>query len=297
METIGPYRVRRPLIQSPFARLVLATDEQLERDVVIKVFAVDAAQPEPPFDAREWRRRFMMEGRIMARLDHPNLLGIYETATDESGQPYHVLPFMRTNLPRLIGLDLHDDELADATALELPKSLPPDEVVRILRQVLAGLVHLHANGAVHRDVKASNVLLSARENGLARLCDFGMTKFGTGPDIPPGAWIGTLDYISPEQRRDAGSVTDRTDVYSAGVLAWRMLTGRLPGPTPPPLADMVPGLKPHLVGVITAAMAEDPLMRPNAQQFLHGLAEPVTRSITVKVPPTEVSPPVLPAVP
>ena len=76
MERIGRYQVTRFLIETVFARLYLAADMELGRHVVIKVFAVDAANPEPPFSRDEWRQRFLSEGRIMARLDHPQFRGL-----------------------------------------------------------------------------------------------------------------------------------------------------------------------------------------------------------------------------
>ncbi len=271
MESIGRYAVRRFLVETDFARLYLAEDNDLQRYVVVKVFAVDPAAPEPPFTWKEWRNRFLGEGRIMARLDHPNVLGIHEFGKLESGEPYHVLPFMPANLPRLIGFDADEARAATMSELERPKSLPAAEVVRIMRQVLAGLDYLHANDVVHRDVKPANILLSARQGGQVKLCDFGMARIGGNRDIPAGAWIGTPAYISPEQREDAGRISDRADVYSAGVMAWRMLTGRLPvsgAADASALAAEVPGW----VGeAVIGALDPSPERRPSAGEFLRRL--------------------------
>lgn len=284
MERIGKYLIHRPLIQSVFARLILARDEELERNVVIKVFAVNATSPEPPFSTAEWQKRFILEGRVMARLDHPNLLGIYESGRLKSGEPFHVLPFMPTNLPRLIGLDLPEEQMNDATEEEKPKSLPVTEVIRLIRQILSGLIHLHAHGIIHRDIKPANILLSARENGLARLCDFGMVKLGPKRDIPSGAWIGTPDYMSPEQKADAGLIDEKADIYAIGALIWRMLTGRIPGSTPPQPPLELLDIAPPITAIIASAMAPDPSHRPSAEQFLRSLTTPSTRSVTIQVP-------------
>jgi serine/threonine-protein kinase len=271
MERIGRYQVRQELTVSVFARLVLAVDEPLDRLVVIKTFAVDPVRPEPPFTWAEWRRRFIMEGRIQARLTHPNLLGILDSGVLDDGRPYHVLPFMPANLPRLIGLDLDAAEMAEATEIERPRAMPPAAAMALLGHLFAALAHLRTQDIVHRDIKPANILLTRRDNGMAKLCDFGMAKISGSRDIQPGAWIGTLDYISPEQHEDAGSVTDRSDVYSVGAVAWRMLTGRLPGRLPPPLASFMPDLPQRLADLVTACLERHPERRPSAQQALRHL--------------------------
>ncbi|OAN47524.1 hypothetical protein A6A04_20320 [Paramagnetospirillum marisnigri] len=273
-ERIGPYRVVRFLIKTAFSRLFLADDDGLGRRVVIKVFDVDPVTPEPPFPLAEWHRRFLLEGRIMARLDHPNLLGVHEMGITASNAPYLVLPFMQANLPRLIGLDLGPGQREGASEIELPKALPQAEAIRILGRILDAVAYLHAKGMVHRDIKPANILLSVRENGQPKLCDFGMVKLGSARDVPPGAWIGTPAYLSPEQLADAGLASSASDVFSMGVLAWRMLLGELPpvdGPIPP---DALAALPSHLAKAITAAMAPDPAARPTAagmRQTLLGL--------------------------
>ncbi|CUW39769.1 putative Serine/threonine protein kinase [Magnetospirillum sp. XM-1] len=270
-EHIGRYQVARHLIDTAFSRLYLCTDPQLGRPVVVKAFAMDAAKPEPPFSRAEWMRRFIMEGRIMAGLDHPHILPVHETGRLEDGSPFMVLPFMRANLPRLIGFDVAEDGMAED---ELPQALDVGQSRFILLQVLAALAYLHRRGIVHRDIKPANVLLTARQGGIAKLCDFGFARLGTASDVPPRAWIGTLDYISPEQRAGAGGVGPAADIYSIGALAWRLLAGRLPGPEDgrPPLSELVPQAPPGLVGWVEAAMAADPEKRPSAEDSLRMLA-------------------------
>ncbi|MBI3445786.1 MAG: serine/threonine protein kinase [Magnetospirillum sp.] len=268
MERIGRYVVTRFLIQTAFARLYLAADMQLGRSVVIKVFAVDNDAPEPPFSRDEWRRRFVAEGRIMARLDHPHILAIHETGSLDDGIPFHVLPLMACNLPRLIGFDAPESVIPSLPEEERPKSLPLAECLPILRGVLAALAYLHARRIIHRDVKPNNVLLSARESGVAKLCDFGFARVGEAADTDPRAWIGTPDFISPEQAQGAGGVSDRTDVYSAGVLAYRMLSGRLPSV---PGVGLPSDLPPWLADLVMAAMAAEPSRRPSAEEMLRWL--------------------------
>lgn len=271
MERIGRYSIIRPLIDTVFSRLYLAADPVLDRAVVIKVFAMDAPDAEPPFSRAEWMRRFILEGRIMAGLDHPHILPVYETGRLEDGSPFMVLPFMRANLPRLIGFDVAEEGMAED---EKPQALDSGQSRFILLQVLAALAYLHRRDIVHRDIKPSNVLLTARQGGVAKLCDFGFARVGKASDAPPRAWIGTLDYISPEQRAGAGGVGPAADIYSAGAMAWRLLAGRLPGPVDgrPPLPDLAPLTPPGLVSWVEASMAPDPAKRPSAEESLRMLA-------------------------
>jgi eukaryotic-like serine/threonine-protein kinase len=269
VEAIGRYQVSRHLIDTAFSRLFLAVDPALERPVVIKLFAVDAARPEPPFSRNEWARRFVQEGRIMAGLDHPNILSVHEIGRASDGMPFLVLPFMRANLPRLIGFDVIADGMP---ADERPQALPVAVALPIMGQLLAALAHLHERGIVHRDVKPGNILLTARTNGAVKLCDFGMARRGTGADADPCAWFGSAAYISPEQREAAGSVDDRADIYSAGVLAYRILGGRLPSPEGRiPLAELVPDLPPSVGEWIDLALSREAERRPRARQSLQWL--------------------------
>lgn len=270
MERLGRYEIRRHLIDTAFSRLFLAADPGLGRLVVIKVFAMAEDGAEPPFTRSDWLRRFMAEGRIMASLDHPHILGVHEVGRAEDGAPFLVLPFMPVNLPRLIGFDAAEDARQED---EMPRALGAGPARFILLQILAALAHLHRRGIVHRDVKPSNILLTAKADGIAKLCDFGMARVGAEPDTAPRAWIGTLDYISPEQRASAGTVTDRADIYSAGATAYRLLAGRLPGGEGrPALSQAVPGLPDALCSWVEAAMDSDPARRPDAEQSLRMLA-------------------------
>lgn len=270
MESLGRYEIRRHLIDTTFSRLFLAVDPALARLVVIKLFAVSAEGAEPPFTRREWLRRFVDEGRIMAAIDHPHILGVHEIGRTEDETPFLVLPFMPVNLPRLIGFDVAE---AAAGEDEHPKALDQGTTLFLLLQLLSALAHLHRRGIIHRDVKPSNILLTARRGGIAKLCDFGMARRGSAADAAPRAWIGTPDYISPEQMAGAGGVDDRSDIYSAGAVAYRLLTGRLPGGEGrPPADELVPDLSPALSRWVAAAMDADPARRPDAETSLRGLA-------------------------
>ncbi|KIL99444.1 Serine/threonine-protein kinase PknB [Paramagnetospirillum magnetotacticum MS-1] len=270
METIGRYTVTRHLIDTVFSRLYLASDQALGRPVVIKVFAVDAAKPEPPFSRAEWLRRFVAEGRIMASLDHINILRVHEIGRMPDGAPYLVLPFMRANLPRLTGFDTDEPGMAED---ERPQRLAVSVALPILFQVLSALAYLHGRGIVHRDIKPANILLTARQEGVVKLCDFGMARQGAATDAASNAWFGTLDYISPEQRGGTGAVDGQTDIYSTAAMAYRLLSGQLPGDEArPPLTELVPSLPGALADWVADGMARDPAARPTAPQSLARIA-------------------------
>jgi serine/threonine protein kinase len=202
----------------------------------------------------------------MASLDHPNILGVLEFIRAANGSACLVLPFMRANLPRLIGFDFVAEGMP---AEERPQRLPAAVALPILRQVMAALVYLHGQGIIHRDLKPGNILLTSRENGLVKLCDFGMARRGVADDARPDVWFGSLDYISPEQREGAGSVDEKTDIYSAAALGYRLLSGRLPADEGRrPLTELVPELPAGIHEWIEHGLDHDPKNRPTANQIL-----------------------------
>lgn len=199
------------------------------------------------------------------------------------------MPFMPCNLPTLMGFDFYDDDdLSKVRPAERPRALPWPLAAGLFAQVLAGLAHLHERGIIHRDVKAANVLMTARD-GTARLGDLGMAKRGRQDGSRGGIWIGTKDYIAPEQYRDASTVSDRADVYSAGVLAYRMLTGRLAlGAFAPPgaLADMPKAFDALVMDCLAPSAAKRPSAAEAAGRLaaiLHGPGRVVGRTIRLKV--------------
>src|SRR5262249_40651162 len=174
-------------------------DETLERDVALKVMALDAADTEA-------RARFQKEGIAAARLQHPNIVTIYELGEHE-GQPFMALELLEgTDLQRAIEAGLRPD----------PKATLP----RII-QVLAGLAHAHENGIVHRDVKPSNVFLPWGRP--AKIMDFGVARL-TGTTTTAGLVVGTPNYMSPEQPR-GGELDGRSDLFSVGLILYALVTG------------------------------------------------------------------------
>jgi eukaryotic-like serine/threonine-protein kinase len=178
----------------------LAHDRELDRDVAVKLHAAHA---EPV--------RFARKARAAAFLSHENIAGVYDVGEAE-GRPYIVLE----HLP---GGTLED-------RLRSGKPLPDDETERIARELASGLAHAHARGIVHRDLKPSNVLFD--REGRAKLADFGIAYARGEPTLTEaGTILGTAAYISPEQAAGEPSGA-ASDVYSFGIILFRMLTGTLP---------------------------------------------------------------------
>jgi hypothetical protein len=230
-----------------------ATHLALDRRVALKLLAPDLAHD------RGFRARFQQESRLAARIDHPNVIDIYE-AGEDGGRLYIEMRWVD-------GSDLRKE-------IEGHGRLAPARAAAIVAQVAAALDAAHALGLVHRDVKPANILLGTRQGREhAYLSDFGLTKRvdSAGGLTQTGQWVGTLDYVAPEQIRGE-KVDARADVYALGGVLAHALTGHVPferdsdvakmwghindPPTAP--STVVPGLAPELDAVVLRAMAKDP---------------------------------------
>src|SRR4051812_29567915 len=184
-----------------------ARDIDLDRTVALKIIAPEHTQDETAV------ARFKSEARIAASLEHPNIVPIHRGGEFE-GVLYLAMRFVPgTNLREVI----------DRAPMALPR------VARILTDVARALDVAHARGLVHRDVKPANILLSGDENNeQVYLTDFGLTKrLGSHGDLTrPGGWVGTPDYVAPEQIQ-ARDVDGRADIYSLGCVLYEMLTGNV----------------------------------------------------------------------
>src|SRR3954467_15950575 len=227
-----------------------ATHLVLERTVALKVVS-----PELVEDAST-RERFLRESKIAASLDHPNVIPVYYTG-EEDGVAFIAMRYVR-------GADLR-------RLVRKGGPLEPRRAARIVAQAAAALDAAHAAGLVHRDVKPGNVLLGQADH--VYLSDFGLTKHtvSVGGETRSGHWVGTLDYVAPEQIRGE-RLDGRADVYALGGVLYFALTGHAPSPhegdeaklwaqltEPPPRAsDRVPGLSPAFDAVIVRALAKRP---------------------------------------
>jgi serine/threonine-protein kinase len=228
----------------------------LDRRVALKLLA-PALASDPGF-----RARFQQESRLAANIDHPNVVDVYE-AGEEDGRLYIAMRWVE-------GSDLRKE-------IEDHGRLDPTRAAEIIAQVADALDAAHAMGLVHRDVKPANILLGHRRGREhAYLTDFGLTKRveSAGGLTQTGQWVGTLDYIAPEQIRGE-KVDARSDVYALGGVLAHALTGRVPferdsdvakmwghiNDPPPAPSSVVPGLPPELDAVVLRAMAKDPAQR------------------------------------
>lgn len=195
----GRYRLQEILSSTRMAEVWLADDAKLDRQVVVKLLAPDAD-----------RERFEREARAVASLSHPNIVRLFDFGEEERW--YMVFEY-------LPGGSL-EERLAQVDAFS------GDEVARVARDLAAGLAHAHDRSVVHRDLKPDNVLFDPE--GRSKIADFGIARVqGTDTLTDAGTVLGTAAYISPEQVRGE-PVTPATDVYSFGVILYRLLAGRLP---------------------------------------------------------------------
>lgn len=283
---LGPFEIRELVVRGGFSVVYRGRDVLLGRPVAIKVFHLSPEKEQSlPYDHEQWRNRFIEEARLLARLDHPHVVRVDQLGFLADGSPFMVMPWHVANLRREIGQDVFDPTLLEQLApVARPRRLAPARAIHILRQICLGLAALHRRGIVHRDVKPSNVLLTARQDGDVRLCDLGMARNRRqSSQSRAGLWIGTYDYCAPEQRQNAAAVTDRADIYSLGVLAYRLLSGVLPVGAFIPVSALGTGIPDALDAWIADALAPDPTARPAAIRMAARLVEldtgPVSESV------------------
>jgi tRNA A-37 threonylcarbamoyl transferase component Bud32 len=260
MPEIPGYRVLRRIGRGGMSHVYLGVQVSLDRQVAIKVMSPEALTDEVS------KQRFEGEARTIAKLEHPCIVGIHEVGRTPQGLMYYVLPYLAKG--HLGQRDFTNDE---------PRA------TEVLRSLLSALEYAHARGIVHRDVKAENVLFDNADRPL--LTDFGiaLSKRDTTRITTAGLALGSGGYMSPEQARGE-AVDGRADLYSVGVLAYELITGRLPYLSSDPLAlalmhaqDPIPRLPPekkHWQPFIDRAMAKAPDNRfRNAQQMLGALLQ------------------------
>jgi hypothetical protein len=267
-----------------------ATHLALDLTVALKVIAPEYA--EDP----EFRERFKRESRLAASLDHPNVIPIRH-AGEEDGLLYVTMRYVD-------GSDL-------GRAISRSDGLPPAAAVAIVADVAAALDAAHQRGLVHRDIKPGNILLEER-GGAPRtyLTDFGLTRHqqGTARLTRTGQWMGTLDYVAPEQIRGA-DVDGRADFYSLGCVLYHAIAGDVPFPrdsevaaiyaqledATPALAGAVEGVSAELDAVVQRATAKRPGDRYSSGAEFADDAKAALRAPAVPVAAAAPPPPAAPA--
>src|SRR5688500_17516017 len=282
---LGNYEIESVIGRGGMGVVYAARDIALERRVALKVLAPGFAEDE------SFRARFERESRLAASLDHPNVVPLFD-AGEKDGRLYIAMRFVA-------GTDLKK-------VIEEEGPLAPDRVASMIKQIASALDEAHAAGLIHRDVKPPNVLITpfgegARRSEHAYLTDFGVTKRSgsqTGM-TQTGAFVGTIDYIAPEQI-EGKELDHRTDVYSLGCVAYEALTGDAPFAKDSDVAVMYahlmdprpsvlekrPDLPEALDAVMQKVMARDPQERfDSAGAFADELGEILTPRASAVAPP------------
>lgn len=292
-QTLGQYRIIEQVGQGGMATVYKAYQPSLDRYVAVKIL--------PPYFAHEpgFAMRFTREAKAVAKLNHPNILPIYDFG-QEGDLSYIVMKYVEAGtLKDIVGEPLALDVTAD-----------------IIRQIAGSLDHAHRRGILHRDVKPSNVLLD--EGRWVLLTDFGLAKMveGSVALTASGVGVGTPAYVAPEQGQGE-RVDARADIYSLGVVLYEMLTGRVPFQAETPMAVVIkhiteplplprsinPKLSDAVERVILKALAKNPDDRfASATEMSESLTTAVAAAAqpapeTVEIPveePLPIPPPPLP---
>lgn len=261
---IGKYRIDRVLGAGAMGVVYLAFDPHLERPVALKTVRRELLASEDR--SGDLLQRFRNEARAAGRLAHPNIVTVHDFG-EEGGTAYIVMEYVAGR-----GLD---------TLLLRGHALPLSDALHWLTQLLAALAYAHEAGVVHRDIKPANLLVTAA--GLLKVADFGVARIGSSA-TSVGWMIGTPSYMSPEQF-EGKAVDARSDLFSAGVVLYRMLTGRQPfagspdsirqrvmKDTPRPPSEIVSALPPAIDAMLARALARRPEERfASAAQWLASL--------------------------
>jgi len=253
---LAHFELLEPIGVGGMAAVIRARDTQLDRTVALKILP-----PEMAVDS-ESVRRFHQEARAAAKLDHENIARVFFCGED---QGLHFIAFEFVEGENL------------RTLLERRGRIPVPEAIHYLLQIATGLAHASARGVVHRDVKPSNIIISA--NGRAKLVDMGLARSlepqSDGGLTQPGVTLGTFDYISPEQALEPREADVRSDIYSLGCTFYHMLTGQVPVPEgtaarklhhhqnvdPVDPRQLNPAIPDEVAGVLARMMAKNPKER------------------------------------
>jgi serine/threonine protein kinase len=275
---IGRYEIEKELGEGGMAKVYLARDPSVNRQVAVKVL------PRRFMSDPRFRARFQREAEVIAALEHPAIVPVYDFGEEED-QPFIVMRYMPGGT------------LADRL---LRGSLPLSELASIFERIGSAVDYAHQQGIIHRDLKPGNILFDSQ--GLSYLSDFGISKISETSSTLTGAGIiGTPAYMSPEQA-EGKKLDGRSDIYSLGVVLFQSLTGELPykADTPmrqamahilqpvPSLLDRKPDLPPKLERIIRVALDKSPNDRyQTAERLTQAIREAEQKPAAPVIPPTE----------
>ena len=249
----GRYRLEASIGTGGMAQVFRGQDTTLDRQVAIKILAPQFAR-DPSFV-----ERFRREAQAAARLNHPNIVNVYDTGVD--GDTNYIV------MEHVEGRTL-------AEYLTRGGTLAPRKAAEIAEKVAEALAAAHAQGVIHRDIKPANIMVT--REGRVKVMDFGIARLVAGPDTveQTAAVLGTAAYLSPEQAQGQ-TVDARSDLYSLGIVLYEMVTGKPPftgdsamavaykhvQETPPPPSSLNADVPPRLDAVVMRALAKNPANR------------------------------------
>ncbi|MCC7187318.1 MAG: protein kinase [Anaerolineales bacterium] len=249
-EKIGIYEIKSELGRGGMATVYRGYDSRFEREVAVKVLPAELLHADPQF-----RTRFQREAKIIAQLEHPSIVPVYDVGeTEDAKLPYFVMKYM------------NGGSLSDRIKKGI---MSVAEATRILEQIAPGLDEAHSRGFIHRDLKPSNILFDSR--GTPYISDFGIAKMSQSSGTMTGSGIiGTPAYMAPEQAT-GDQVDGRADIYALGIILFEMLTGKQPYEADTPMAIAIkhvtepvpriltfnPNLPADMDLIIQKAMAKD----------------------------------------
>jgi serine/threonine protein kinase len=244
--SFGRYKVEKLLGEGAMGRVFLAQDPVLDRPVAIKVIAIEK-QPDPR-TREEYLKRFNLEARASAKLNHPSIVAIFD-AGEESGTPWIAFEYVEGN---------QLESLLSAT-----KPLPVEKIVAIILDITAALHHAHGSSIIHRDIKPANILIDKRTQ-IAKLSDFGVVKAPWIALTQDGTAVGSPGYMSPEQL-DGSGADERSDLFSLGIVLYQMLTGKHPF-----LRDSIPAT---IYATLHSRYEPVTALRPDAPGYLTAITD------------------------
>jgi serine/threonine-protein kinase len=280
-QTLGPYQIVAQLGHGGMATVYKAYHARLDRTVALKMV-------HPMFlEDQTFVARFEREAQIVARLDHPHIVPVYDF-NESHGQPYLVMKFI-------------EGKTLKAFAGE--RRLSWDEIAQLMQPIAGALDYAHTQGVLHRDIKPSNILIDGA--GVPYLSDFGLARMAkTGEStLSHDILLGTPNYISPEQGQGGATLTPRADHYSLGVVLYELVVGRVPFSadtpfavvhshiyTPPPIPSSVnPNVPPVLDAMLMRALSKNPAERyESASAMIAAFHEAIQAAPAAFPPPDSV---------
>ncbi len=272
------YKIKKLIGTGGMAKVFLARDMFLDRDVAVKLLASSF------IDDQESLKRFQREAISTTELSHENIVSIYDVG--EGAHPFIVMEFVD-------GTDLK-------TYIKDHYPIPNDTIIDIMSQILNGIEYAHSRGIIHRDIKPQNILMDS--SGQVKITDFGIALAVSQHSITQtNSLLGTVHYMSPEQAK-GGMATQKSDIYSLGIVLYELLTGQVPfsGESPvsialkhfqedlPDIREQNPNVPQSLANVVLKATCKDPDLRYDSaydmRQDLMTVLDPSRQNEPVFVP-------------